>query len=79
METIRKQLSILKHNTLLSNMSWLFVLNIANAIIPYFTFPYITRVFLPDGYGRVAFALSFIAYFQTIIDYGFNLTGCFRQ
>jgi PST family polysaccharide transporter len=60
---------------LFKNMSWLFVLNFSNTIIPYFTFPYITRVFLPEGYGKISFALSFIAYFQTLIEYGFTLTG----
>lgn len=65
----------IKGSKFLNNLSWLFVLNFSNTIIPYFTFPYITRVLLPSGYGRLSFALSFIAYFQTIIDYGFNLTG----
>lgn len=75
MKTIREELINLKNNRLLSNMSWLFILNITNTIVPYLTFPYITRIFLPDGYGKLSFALSFIAYFQAIIDYGFNLTG----
>lgn len=66
--------NILK-SRLFKNMSWLFILNFANTLIPYFTFPYITRVLLPQGYGMISFALSFIAYFQTFIDYGFNLTG----
>ncbi len=60
---------------LFKNMSWLFVLNFSNTIIPYFTFPYITRIFLPEGYGIISFSLAFIAYFLTFIDYGFNLTG----
>jgi len=62
-------------NRLFKNMSWLFILNFSNAIVPYFTFPYITRIFLPEGYGIVSFSLSFVAYFQTFINYGFNLTG----
>lgn len=65
----------LLRSKLFSNMSWLFILNFSNTIIPYFTFPYIARVLTPAGYGNIAFALSFIAYFQTFVDYGFNLTG----
>ncbi|WP_313126487.1 oligosaccharide flippase family protein [Proteiniclasticum ruminis] len=72
---IYKKLNQLMRSNLFYNMSWLFILNFSNTLIPYFTFPYITRIFLPEGYGRISFALSFIAYFQTIIDYGFNLTG----
>jgi polysaccharide transporter, PST family len=68
-------LKILWKNRLFKNMSWLFILNFSNAIIPYFTFPYITRIFLPQGYGVISFSLSFILYFQILIDYGFDLTG----
>ena len=71
-------ISSIRNSRLLSNMSWLFILNFSNTIIPYFTFPYITRVFLPEGYGALSFSLSFVAYFQTFIDYGFNLTGARR-
>lgn len=60
---------------LFNNMSWLFIFNISNRIIPFFTFPYITRIFLPEGFGTIAFSLAFISYFQILIDYGFNLTG----
>lgn len=65
-------------NRLLNNITWLFILNFINTIIPYFTFPYITRIFSPVGYGEISFAMAFIAYFQTFIDYGFNLTGARR-
>lgn len=77
MKKIHNKLNIkdIFKNKLFSNMSWLFVLNFSNTIIPYFTFPYIARVLTPAGYGNIAFALAFIAYFQTFVDYGFNLTG----
>lgn len=60
---------------LFNNMSWLFILNFSNKIIPFFTFPYITRILLPEGFGIITFSLAFISYFQVFIDYGFNLTG----
>lgn len=71
---LNKILNVRK-SKLIKNMSWLFILNFVNTIIPYFTFPYISRVFLPEGFGIVAFSTAFIAYFLTFIDYGFNLTG----
>ncbi|CAM3268802.1 oligosaccharide flippase family protein [Filibacter tadaridae] len=64
-----------KKSEFLKNMSWLFLLDFSNKLIPFFTFPYITRIFLPEGFGIITFCLAFIAYFQTFIDYGFNLTG----
>lgn len=57
------------------NVFWLYVLNLSNIIIPYLILIYITRVLSPSGYGTFSFVLAFIGYFQTIIDYGFNLTG----
>lgn len=65
----------MKHSRLFKNMSWLFILNFSNKIIPFFTFPYITRIFQAEGFGIISFSLAFIAYFQVFIDYGFNLTG----
>lgn len=68
-------MKLLIKNRLFSNMSWLFVLNISNRIIPFFTFPYITRIFHPEGFGVISFSLAFVSYFQILIDYGFDLTG----
>ncbi|MBU8915093.1 flippase [Bacillus sp. FJAT-29953] len=74
-QVVRNKLSILFSANVAKSAIWLFALNISNTIIPFFTFPYITRVFGPDGYGKLQFALTFIAYFIVIINYGFNLVG----
>lgn len=58
-----------------NNIKWLFILNIFNVVIPYLIFPYVTRVLTPIGFGLFSFSISFLAYFQTFIDYGYNLTG----
>ena len=39
------------------------LLNMSSFIFPLITFPYVSRILLPEGTGRVNFATSFIAYF----------------
>lgn len=43
-----------------------FVLTISNFIFPLITFPYVSRVLLPVGTGKVAFATSIVSYFSMI-------------
>ncbi len=53
----------------------LIILQGANYIIPFFIFPYLTRVFSPENYGLMSWAISFIAFFQIVTDYSFNISG----
>ncbi len=46
------------------------ILTIANVLIPLITYPYITRVLLPAGTGKVAFANSVVAYFIMFAQLG---------
>jgi len=55
------------------NFSYLSFSHIVNVIFPLFTFPYITRIFGPDGYGVLNFLQSFVAYFAVISDYGIGI------
>lgn len=39
------------------------VLTMSSFIFPLVTFPYVSRVLLPEGTGKVSFAISVITYF----------------
>lgn len=40
------------------------VLTMSSFIFPLITFPYISRILLPEGTGKVTFATSVVAYFS---------------
>lgn len=64
-----KQPSIKKNfimNTLLMMSSFIF---------PLITFPYVSRILLPEGTGKVSFAISLISYFNMIAQLGIPTYG----
>lgn len=60
---------------LIKNFFSLSVLKLINAILPFVTLPYLLKVLGIQQYGAIVLALSLIAYFQSITDYGFNLSA----
>lgn len=51
------------------------ILNMSAFIFPLITFPYVSRVLLPEGTGKVAFATSLISYFLMIAQLGIPTYG----
>ena len=60
---------------LIENFSYLVVLQIGGYVLPILTYPYLARVIGVEGFGKIAFAMSLIVYFMTIIDWGYNFTA----
>ena len=48
------------------NIAMNFILTMSNFIFPLITFPYVSRVLLPVGTGKVAFATSIVSYFSMV-------------
>lgn len=73
MEKSKKNEKALK--TLFSNTMMMYIVQISNYIFPLLTFPYLTRVLGAEKYGIVVFANAIMAYFQTLIEFGFLLSA----
>ena len=64
-----------ENKKLLGNTVSLYVIQAVNYILPLIMVPYLIRVLGTETFGFIAFASSLTAYFQIIIDYGFNLSA----
>lgn len=51
------------------------ILTMSSFIFPLITFPYISRILLPEGTGKVSFATSLISYFSMIAQLGIPTYG----
>lgn len=72
---IRTALQVEDVRQLMKNFFSLSVLKLFNAVLPFVTLPYLIKVLGLQQYGAIVLALSLIAYFQSITDYGFNLSA----
>jgi PST family polysaccharide transporter len=54
------------------NAASLYLLHLANYVLPLITVPYLVRVLGPAGYGAVTFSQSLIAYLMLFVEYGFD-------
>lgn len=51
------------------------LLTVSSIIFPLITFPYVSRILLPEGNGRISFAASIIAYFSMLAQLGIPTYG----
>jgi len=72
---IPSPLSNSEHRRVLDNIISLTGIQLVQYLLPLITFPYLTRVLGPANFGKVAFAVAFITYFQVLTDYGFNFSA----
>lgn len=68
-------MKFLKDKVLRNNFSYLFILQIANYIIPLFLFPYLGRILGAENFGKIMFAQAIVAYFVLFTDFGFNVSS----
>jgi polysaccharide transporter, PST family len=69
------QIDRTKKLRLLKNTIMLYMLIFSSYFFGLISIPYLTRVLGPDYFGRVGFALAFMAYFRLLIDFGFILSA----
>lgn len=65
----------MKHKSIKLNFVMNIILTMSSFIFPLITFPYVSRVLLPIGTGKVSFATSFISYFLMIAQLGIPTYG----
>ena len=51
------------------------ILTMSSFIFPLITFPYVSRILLPEGTGKVSFATSLISYFSMFAQLGIPTYG----
>lgn len=68
----------IKHASFFRNTAWQYGLQAVKYLFPLITLPYLTRVLEPEGYAVYAYVVSFMAFAQVIVDFGFNLSGTKR-
>lgn len=65
----------MKNNSIKLNFIMNVFLTMSSFIFPLITFPYISRILLPEGTGKVNFATSYISYFTMFAQLGIPTYG----
>ena len=64
-----------KQKSIKKNFIYNTFLTMTNFIFPLITFPYVSRILMPSGTGKVSFALSLISYFTMLSQLGMPTYG----
>ena len=51
------------------------ILTVSSFLFPLITFPYVSRILLPEGTGKVSFATSVVTYFMMLSQLGIPMYG----
>lgn len=65
----------MKNKSLKINFVMNMILTMSSFIFPLITFPYVSRILLPIGMGKVSFATSFVSYFVMVSQLGIPTYG----
>ena len=65
----------MKEKSIKLNFIMNIILTMSSFIFPVITFPYVSRILLPEGTGKVAFATSLISYFSMFAQLGIPTYG----
>lgn len=65
----------MKQKSLKLNVVMNMLLSISSFIFPLITFPYVSRILLPEGTGKVSFATSLVSYFSMFAQLGIPTYG----
>ncbi len=57
------------------NISLLYIMSIAQVILPLVTLPYLARIFTVSNYGAISYVKSVMVYANLIMQFGFLLSG----
>ncbi len=71
-EMMINKIKSIKNNKLANNFSYLVFIQLFQKILPFVTIPYIVSTIGVEKFGLITFAYAVMAYFQLIVNYGFN-------
>lgn len=73
MDKVKKLIS--SNRGIITNISYLSILQIFNILLPLVTYPYLVRTLGTGKYGEVIFAQIVASYFSIFVDFGFKLSA----
>lgn len=65
----------INNKPVLSNFSYLTILQLFSLLFPFITYPYVIRIVGLEKYGVIVFAASIVTYISLFINFGFNITA----
>lgn len=66
---------LLRNKAIISNFSYLSLLQFINLLLPLIAYPYLIETLGSEVFGKVIFAQAIIGYFVILVNFGFNITG----